>query len=435
MESGNPPPTGFPSRKFTVPKGEGIGDILLRHLKERYQVNCTSCFQKTIEELNDLPPEQVRSNPVPFSSMIWENAEIFSRYGRPWAVTMMRNHPRLSDEFYSRLIHEAVDEFETNLNKENSPKWYSDHGIEAKWKELFDQGISDPDYAYPTSWKFTTTADLINASIRMIRKIPPDVTAIAGVPRSGLIPASAIATHMHLPLYEASHQHGIRELGAGSRGGTFSSREGRLLIIDDTVYRGGAMSRIRNITGNEHLYAAIYVRPGKQSVVNLYSQLLPSPHLLEWNLFNNGVLNGHCANPVLAGGWGIDFDGVLCEDCPADGTDGDDSAYLDWMINAPPKQLPRLVEIPLIVTARLDKYRPQTLSWLKQHGIKFKRLVMHPAQTFSERNKVNIQRWKASILASTQHCGFIESHDYAAQKIHSYWGKPCISLESGKVFQ
>jgi hypothetical protein len=73
------------------------------------------------------------------------------------------------------------------------------------------------------------------------------------------------------------------------------------LVVDDTVYNGYAMHAARQRMANyPAIYAAVYVRPAQTQHVDIYGEILPSPHLLEWNLVNSGMLTGRVQNPYIA---------------------------------------------------------------------------------------------------------------------------------------
>jgi uncharacterized HAD superfamily protein len=136
----------------------------------------------------------------------------------------------------------------------------------------------------------------------------------------------------------------------------------------------------------------------------------------------------------------MDFDGVLCEDCPP-GMDGDDTPrgnerYRHWLLTARPRRLPRMVRVPLIVTFRLEKFRKETENWMKKWSISCDELVMHPARSFAQRKR----NWNAGVhkgetfRAST--CGiFIESDSQQAEEIWKAAHKPVLALDTNVIFQ
>jgi len=385
--------------------------------------------------MNARTPAYVREHADDYAKAIGENAREGQHTTRliEWAKGE-------SLAKYKSLVIEACEACEASFPSVPAVASWGNFSQARQWQESHERGDENPDYTHPARWTYKTTSDLIEATKKIVPQLPHDIMAVAGVPRSGMIPASVLSTWLHIPLFEINPTTGLVQLGHGSRGKHFKVRNnGRVLVVDDTIYRGGAMAQARQLTKSEVIYAATYVRPGKQHLVDVFGEILPSPHLLEWNLLNNGVLTGNVQNKALQGGWAIDFDGVLCHDCPR-GHDGNDTAegderYRQWILSAKPKLLSRMISIPMIVTARPERFRADTMNWLTRWGVNVRSLVMHPAESFRERNSSDIPGWKAGVLESSNVCGYIESHDLPAQRIHSMWGKPVISLESGTVYQ
>ena len=81
--------------------------------------------------------------------------------------------------------------------------------------------------------------------------LPISVDAVVGVSRSGLLPASIVATHLHLPMYSVSPAKGVLHLGTGLRlaGNDPDRRPRHVVVIDDTVCSGNAMNKARQIVG------------------------------------------------------------------------------------------------------------------------------------------------------------------------------------------
>lgn len=272
------------------------------------------------------------------------------------------------------------------------------------------------------SVRFIKSSQLQTDVLSLVGKIPSDVTAIAGISRSGLCVATMLAMYMHLPLFIIRQSLGdVVEGGNGWRlGGNahVSKKPGRVLVVDDTVMTGNSFTHIRPLAerffGRDRvLTAAVYVNPAAKTKPDLWEADLPWPHILEWNVFNS----------VLSPSMAVDFDGILCQDCPP-GSDDDGPKYLDFIRNAKPLYLPRKVPIPLVVTARIEKYRDETQAWLERHGIRVRRLVMHPAATLRERMRDDIPAYKARHFvefalrpAHIKPYIFFESEDHQARKI------------------
>jgi len=230
----------------------------------------------------------------------------------------------------------------------------------------------------------------------------------------------------------------IQQTGNGWRMGNtkhVTPKTGKVLVIDDTVMTGNSLKAIgpmvRRELGNS-MTAAVYVNPLAKTKPDFHVVDLGWPHLLEWNLFNS----------VLSPNMATDFDGILCRDCPA-GSDDDGPKYIDFIENAKPLYISRKVPIPLIVTARIEKYRPQTQAWLSRWGIKCDKLVMHPAATLAERNRDNIAAFKADHFknwAKSHRCkgppplAFIESEDWQSRQIAKITGEMVICPTTAKVY-
>jgi adenine/guanine phosphoribosyltransferase-like PRPP-binding protein len=257
--------------------------------------------------------------------------------------------------------------------------------------------------------------------LNLVAKIPPDITAIAGVARSGLSAATMLSMYLHLPMVTIRQTMGdVIQTGNGWRlGGTkhVNPRTEKIIVVDDTVMTGNSLKAIKPLIDREFgnaVYAAVYVNPKALLKPDIWSVDLPWPHILEWNVFNS----------ILSPSAAMDFDGILCHDCPP-GSDDDGAKYLEFIRNAKPLYMPRRCPIPLIVTARIEKYRADTEEWLRRHGIRWNRLVMHPAATLAERRRDNIAAYKARHYAAwaAKHKAtpgpiiFFESEDGQAREI------------------
>lgn len=280
--------------------------------------------------------------------------------------------------------------------------------------------------------RYIRTEELVASARKMTQHVPSYVNAIAGAPRSGMIPAAAIATQLHLPLYSISPSGVLQKLHGGGRSGSLQGN--RFLVVEDTVYSGNRMRSMKNNSkGLDAVWSTVYCNPNAAGVCDLIGETLPSPHLLEWNLFNSGVINGRAINKrVMLAGVMSDLDGVICEDCQVD--DRDEAAYIDWMKNAKPLNLPRMTPIPVIVTFRIEKYRQITVEWLHKWGVRYNQLIMHPATSNAERH-FNVIKHKAEIFKNSNYGLFIESNELQAKAIAAHSCKPVVCIDTGKVYQ
>lgn len=269
---------------------------------------------------------------------------------------------------------------------------------------------------------FLTVNDLANDAFKLSSMLPHDVEAIVGVARSGITPANICATLLHKPLIAVRQtRNDVIDVGNGWRMGADKhvsiDRKRKVAVVDDTCMTGNSLRAIEPLLKKEfpnHVTASVYVNPLASKKPDLWVHDLAWPHILEWNLFNS-VLSPNCAT---------DFDGVLCYDC-AGWQDDDGNKYVEFMKNAIPKYMSRRSVIPLIVTARIEKYRAVTEDWLRKHGIRWGKLVMHPAKSLAERRKDDIAAFKAKHYKAWAHghvarpkpIMFIESEPLQAKRI------------------
>jgi orotate phosphoribosyltransferase len=289
-------------------------------------------------------------------------------------------------------------------------------------------------------WKYVTTQQLTIDTLALASQVPGNCSGIVGVARSGLMPASILATHLHLPLYEISISNlnsplNIHRIKGGLRISDVGDQEGPLFIVDDTVHDGNSAKLIREIfRETPHVLSAVYVRPDRLNLVDAYAVALEPPHFLEWNIFNSSYIEGVKWLDDYRGGIAFDFDGVLSHDPPYG---ADKSSSLDWLINAKPTHnLPRGRKIPLIVTMRLEKWRSVTNDWLRKFRIEYDRLEMLDIETVEERDERFIDyviQHKANKFADSDCFMMIESDPTQAKLIHEYSKKPVLCPIEGLI--
>jgi hypothetical protein len=225
---------------------------------------------------------------------------------------------------------------------------------------------------------------------------------VVGIPRSGMIPASIVATYLQMPLatlegYLAGIVHG--------RSGNPVSPSDRILLMDDTSNKGGAMARaVAMMPGRKITRCAVfgpYQVENPSEIIDIWFEDQRGPRGFAWNLMKHRRLRR----------WGFDIDGVLCRD-PTKEENDDGPRYKDFLISAPPLFLPTR-PVGHIITSRLEKYRPETEQWLKRHGVEYAQLHMLPLASKAERMAAmkNGGRggWKAGIAKRLGVEMFVES--------------------------
>lgn len=240
--------------------------------------------------------------------------------------------------------------------------------------------------------RYLTTEDLTRDTLSLVPHLPPDITHVYASARSGLLPGSLMAEMLHLPLHVVRNREG--DLVPASHGWRLlegvPDKPGKILVIDDTTMTGNSLLRVQQIlkdTPGEKLFCSVYCNPKAATKPDLWAVELPWPHLLEWNLFNS----------VLLDSFALDFDGILCHDCPPE-DDDDGPRYERFLRDAPPLHLVRKRPMQLIVTARLEKYRPDTLEWMERWRMRARQIIMGPWQTIAERRRDDVAAWKAEQL-------------------------------------
>lgn len=250
-----------------------------------------------------------------------------------------------------------------------------------------------------------SVADLTQAIAANLHRIDRSrIDVVVGIPRSGMLPASIIATHLQLPLADvAGYTKGIVHGPSGRP----ASPGRRVLLVDDTVNKGRAMARAVSLLpkGTKVTRLCVYGPyqvESPESIVDIAFEDCHGPRAFAWNLMKHRRLPQ----------WGFDFDGVICRDCTkAENDDG--PRYATFLADVEPLFVPTR-PIGHIVTARAEKYRNETENWLKRHGVQFGTLHMTPFHTKAER--MDAMRfaggrggWKAGIVKETGVEFFIES--------------------------
>lgn len=219
---------------------------------------------------------------------------------------------------------------------------------------------------------FRTIEDLNLAIVRkldQIRKLNIDL--VVGIPRSGMLPASLIATHLQLPFTDVDSYNSKRWYVRNKKVTVptdITDKPMRVLLVDDTINTGNAM---RNVLGtirksNDTIIKfAVYGSPkNKPGDIDFVCEECPLPRAFQWNIWKHNQ----------AANWATDMDGVLCRD--PNKKENDKGPRLEnFYRTAEPKFL-FTKPIKYIITSREERFRPATEEWLKKHNIKYERLIM-----------------------------------------------------------
>lgn len=273
---------------------------------------------------------------------------------------------------------------------------------------------------------YKSISDLNNAILKNINKFPHDVSLIVGVPRSGMLPANLLALYLNKPYTDIDSFIEGRVYGCGERGNFIQeSNVNKVLIVDDSICSGNALKKVTEKVKNSTisseisiLYAAIFATSESKDKIDIYCEIIDGSRIFQWNLFHHkGFIPKSC----------FDIDGVLCLDPPVD---DDGPIYTNYLLNAPSLYIPSL-EIDTLVTCRLEKYRNVTETWLKNNGVRYKKLVMLDLPDKDSRIKWGKHALhKAEVYKRSNNVLFIESSKAQAEEIFRITGKPVFCIEN-----
>ena len=171
--------------------------------------------------------------------------------------------------------------------------------------------------------KYITISDLSETIRKNIWKIPRDIDLIIGVPRSGMIGASIIASYLNVPLIDINSFINGSEPWGRLRLKYFTNthvKTNKVLVIDDTVSSGRAMMETREKLTNanaqvQFIYMCVYLEGWGENSVDLYledvrqyTNNFKDIVVYEWNIFQH--------HPSLMDRCLYDIDGVFCVEPP-----------------------------------------------------------------------------------------------------------------------
>jgi hypoxanthine phosphoribosyltransferase/uncharacterized HAD superfamily protein len=249
---------------------------------------------------------------------------------------------------------------------------------------------------------FRSFADMNLAIVNNLHRIDrTKFDVVVGIPRSGMIPASLICTHLQKPLSD------VESFAAGRAYERFNiqAHGRRVLLVDDSVNKGRAMEYAVNrikARASSIIRLGVYgpyqlVSP--QLVVDISLEHCQGPRVFQWNMWKH----------IRLSRWSFDFDGVFCRD-PTNDENDDGPKYENFLRNVEPVFIPSR-DIGHIITGRLEKYRSLTEGWLAKYGIKYASLQMMPYLSKQERMEAGGRgAWKASVLKRLESEFYIESN-------------------------
>ena len=261
--------------------------------------------------------------------------------------------------------------------------------------------------------------DINNTILRELHIFPRDIDLIVGIPRSGMMPANLLALYLNLPYTDIDSFMKGCIYKSGARKQFFSETDyKKILVVDDSIASGAALTECKkdltHLTSKFDIkYCVIYYTPEKENLADYALEAVPTPRYFQWNIFNHSTLDKAC----------FDIDGVLCVD-PLEVDNDDGLKYKAFLQTASPLLIPGS-KIGTIVTSRLEKYRSETETWLKDNGVKYNNLVMLDMPNMKARkNANNHAAHKAKEYKKSKYSLFVESDLRQAIEINIMTKKP-----------
>jgi len=280
--------------------------------------------------------------------------------------------------------------------------------------------------------KFVTISNLVDDCIqKLIPKLHDmDISGIVAVPRSGFLPASICATILNVPLYTLSDGkliicNSLSEFG-GWRMKAYEKGSGKLLLLDDTIFTGNTLEKIKIFFDEPYYSGVLYAKPDATDTVDVFGEELDIPHLLEWHFFNSDFVERTL----------FDLDGIFSPNVPMSCCIDNDK-YEEYISSVEPfyHRLPKAkYKLKAIVTGRADRFRKITEQWLEKYNIEYENLIMFPSERERERNRDHIQqvgKHKADHHRKLNSTYFMESEESEGLVIRTLSRKKVILPNQG----
>ncbi len=280
--------------------------------------------------------------------------------------------------------------------------------------------------------QYRSIADMNDAILKNLHRLPRDIDLVVGIPRSGLIAANLLSLMTNIPMADLDGflAGNILSSGFTKRRAALDRKPSemrKILFIDDSISGGAAMADARRRVAaagrdGEFMFAAVYGERAVHDQADFIFEAVPQPRMFQWNFMHHVLLENSC----------VDIDGVLCLD-PSEQENDDGDAYRKFLREALPLYSPTR-KIGWLVTSRLEKYRALTQEWLAANDIRYDRLVMLDLPNKAERQRLGVHgSFKADFYRKSDAMLFIESEHGQAQKIAELSGKPVLCVETNQV--
>lgn len=275
---------------------------------------------------------------------------------------------------------------------------------------------------------FRSFDDMASCVRRNVWRLDGTFDAVVGIPRSGTLPANLIALHLNVPMtdVEGVAEGRILAMGHTRRHDAWQldpARWKRVLVVDDSIASGRSMHEARQrlrATGHgaEFVFCAIYGIGAFSSDADIVFETCLQPRMFEWNFLHHELLSKAC----------VEIDDVLCFAPPP--AKGDTAGYRRLLANAMPKYRPTK-PIGTLVSARLEKYRPETEDWLHRHSIEYNALhLLDLPRAGVRRSHETSTSFKTEIYRQDKEARiFIDSDLAQVNAIAAATGKAALCIE------
>jgi len=272
---------------------------------------------------------------------------------------------------------------------------------------------------------YRSIADLNDAVVNWLARLPADLDLVVGIPRSGLLVASLISLYRGLPMTDLDGFIEGRLLEAPGRAVPTPLAHDRplsVLVVDDSVYSGKELLRTRTRLREAALphriqLGAVYVRPARRRAVDLYAEVVPHPRAFEWNLMHHPYLAMSC----------LEIDGVLCP-APDPATLADPAARLHHAAMVDPTVRPT-TRLGWLVSSRPEGLRDATEGWLARHGIACCGLSLAPPGETPEAEAAR----KAAAYRRARAWLFLEGDGAMAGRVADLVRRPVYSAPAARM--
>ena len=278
------------------------------------------------------------------------------------------------------------------------------------------------------SWLFRSYDDLAVDLEDWATRLPP-ISAVCGIPRSGIVVAGQLATLMGIPAISLdSLKCGVRSWRPPTSK-PLPAKRGMVLVVDDTCWSGGTIRQVREWLGDSAsgcLFGSVYAQGGKEiDGLDFHGFDLTSiNHCFAWNYLRD----------MHSGSTMTDMDGVLCADWTGKDDHEEGGEYASFLLNASPRVIP-VYPVLGVVTGRVEKNREATEDWLARNGVRHHGLHM-PFRDNDSRKGRCVGTEKAKIYAVEQRATlFVESDPRQSQVIFEKSRKPVLCTATMEILQ